>query len=112
MLTKSKIQLIKEGIEIRNNYKDGLSNLMEKYTIEDSIFVYRNGLFEVTSGYFEEINQFDTLNEAISSCEDISKVGIRILNNDKFVTGYVKQFLSECSQDAKILDIETLFEVR
>ena len=40
MLTKSKIQLIQESIKVANDFKTGLENIMEKYTIEDSIFMY------------------------------------------------------------------------
>jgi hypothetical protein len=46
MLTKSKIQLLKERYEIANNYREGLENLMDKYIIEDSVFIYMNGMVE------------------------------------------------------------------
>ena len=61
MLTKSKIQLLKEHYAIANDYREGLENLMNKYLIEDSVFVYKNGIlglkFSLTTaiGFFQSI---------------------------------------------------------
>ena len=41
MQTKSKIQLIRESLAMASDYREGLENLMNKYTIEDSVFVYK-----------------------------------------------------------------------
>lgn len=106
MLTKSKIQLIKEGIELANSFKENLNDIMDKYLIEDSIFVYRdNKVFEVTSGYFEVLKEFDNLNEAIRFC-NLNDSGIRIVDNSRFIIGKIHKAISECNRDNQILDIE------
>lgn len=114
MFTKSKIQIIRENCEIASNYNDSLNALMEKYNIEDSIFIYKNSqLFEVTKGYFEKINEFDTLKEAISACGyQYSNIGVRVLENKKFEIGYIKKNLSECNQESNIFDIDCLTYIR
>ena len=43
MNTKSRIQLINESIALRNEFKNTLSELMDKYNIEDAIFTMREG---------------------------------------------------------------------
>ena len=106
MLTRSKIQLIKEGIELANSFKDNLNDIMDKYLIEDNIFVYRdNKVFEVTSGYFEVLKEFDNLNEAISFC-NLNNSGVRIIDNSRFIIGKIHKVISECNRDNQILDIE------
>ena len=114
MWTKSKIQLIKESIELMNDYKSGLENLMNKYTIEDSIFVYNNGMVhEATQGYFVETSKHDNILEAIKSCNnDFSSNGIRIIENKEFIVGHIKKNLVECSQDNKVFDINRLTDIR
>lgn len=107
MLTKSKIQMIKESYAWANDYKDGLSNLMEKYDIKDNIFAYRNGqLFEATKGYFIKSNQYTDLMEAVMKCLEFKHTcAIRIINNSTYEVGEIKQLLSECSADATVYDI-------
>lgn len=114
MQTKSNIQLIREACELANGYKDGLMNLMEKYTIEDSIFVYRNGqIYEATKGYFECVAEYDNVYEAIRECwGKFGTMGIRIINNDHFEAGNIHQFLNECSKEHKVLCIDNLESVR
>ena len=113
MLTKSKIQILNETIEYAGRYKDSIINLMERYNIEDSIFVYKNDqLFEATQGYFEVTNTFANINEAIHACwGGFDQLGIRIINNSEFQVGYIKKYLSECTDGATILCIDTLSEV-
>lgn len=114
MWTKSKIQLIKESLAMANDYREGLENLMDKYTIEDSVFMYkRNMAQEVTNGYFIEKSKHDTLLEAVRNCNcEFEKYGIRIINNKEFVVGEIKQKLSECCETDKVFDINQLIEVR
>lgn len=114
MQTKSNIQLIREACELANNYRDGLVNLMEKYTIEDSIFVYRNGqVFEATKGYFEIVKEYDNIADAIRECwGNFGAMGIRIINNTKFEVGILRNMLSECSKEKKVLCIDNLETVR
>lgn len=114
MQTKSNIQLIREACELANYYKDGLVNLMEKYTIDDSIFVYKNGqIYEATKGYFECVAEYDNLADAVRECWGrFDTMGIRILNNKRFEAGVLRNMLSECSKDKKVLCIDNLETVR
>ena len=110
MQTKSNIQLIREACELANNYKDGLNNLMEKYNIEDSIFVYKNSqVFEVTKGYFESVKEYDNLADAVRECwGQFDTMGIRIQNNSIFEVGRIRKFVNECTTGSKILSIDNL----
>lgn len=116
MLTKSRIQLIKESLAMANDYRTGLENLIEKYTIEDSVFVYRNGsVYEATQGYFEVKGEYDNLQEAVRNYNyNIANpnYGIRITDNKKFTVGEVKTSLVDCNKEAKVLDINRLTDIR
>lgn len=113
MLTKSKIQLLKERYEIANNYKEGLENLMNKYIIEDSVFIYKSGMvYEATQGYFVKIAEYNSLSEAISNCDSFENTGIRITNNEKFMVGKLENQLSNCPKDSSIFDINHLADIR
>lgn len=102
MWTKSKIQLLKENLNYKDNFRNAIDSLMEKYTIEDSIFTYKNELFEVTRGYFDHVNNYNSLNEAINNICD--GMVIRVKNNQEFEIGYLRTYLNECKSD-RILDI-------
>lgn len=105
MFTKSKIQQITESIQLRNEFKEGLENIMEKYNIQDSIFVSINHqTCEVTKGYFAISKEFDNLKDAINEC-NLNNEGIRVINNEKFQVGTISNLLSACPKDSKILDI-------
>lgn len=114
MLTKSKIQLIREALAVANDYREGLENLMEKYTIEDSVFIYMNGMVhEATQGYFVEKSKYTDLMEAIRHCNgNFSGLGIRVINNEEFVVGEIKRHLVECDQNSKVFDINKLTDIR
>ena len=114
MQTKSNIQLIGEMCNIVSDYKAGLNNLMDKYTIEDSVFVYRNGqLFEAVAGYFVTKGEFENIDEAVRDCwGNFNCMGVRIENNEKFTSGWIKKTILECGEDSKVFDIERLTEVR
>lgn len=114
MLTKSKIQLIREALEIANDYREGLENLMEKYTIEDSVFVYVGGMVhEATQGYFVEKSKHTTLLEAIRGCNgNFGGCGIRVINNKEFVVGEIKRNLVDCDKDSTVFDINKLTDIR
>lgn len=102
MWTRSKIQMIKESLNYKDNFRNAVNSLMEKYTIEDSIFTYKNELFEVTRGYFDHVNNYNSLNEAINNIGD--GMVIRVKNNQEFEIGYLRTYLNECKSD-RILDI-------
>ena len=114
MQTKSNIQLIREACEYASNYKEGLNNLMNKFTIEDSIFVYKNGqLYEATQGYFELVSEHNNLDEAVKACwGKFDTTGIRIVNNEKFAVGNIHKFLNECSDESAVFCINNLQSVR
>lgn len=108
MWTRSKIQLIKENLNYKDNFRNAINSLMERYTVEDSIFTYKNELFEVTKGYFDHINTYNSLNEAMNN---IGKdMVLRVKNNQEFEIGYVKTYLNECQSD-KIFDINSIKEI-
>ena len=106
MLTKSKIQLIREGLETLNDFRIGLENLMEKYKIQDSIFGYsNNGVYEVSNGYFEILQEYDNIKDAVRECyNSLDKKAIRIINNNKFEVGEIHMLRSECGE-GKVLNI-------
>lgn len=114
MLTKSKIQIIKENLSIANDYKSGLENLTNKYLIEDSIFIYKNStVFEATSGYFVVKSTHNNIWDAIKECNnDYTNNGIRIIENKEFVVGQLKKSIVECSENDLIFDINNLSSVR
>lgn len=111
MYTKSLIQQHREMYSIKESFNDGISNIMEKYNIEDSIFVLLNGFVkELTKGYFVVEKEFDNINEAIREC-NINTMGVRVLNNSNFQIGTIYNTISQCPKDSKILDIESLENV-
>ena len=65
MYTKSIIQQTVEALRVKENYRAAIENLMERYNIEDSVFVLKNGfLHEAVSGYFAVENIYDSLEKA------------------------------------------------
>ena len=106
MNTKSKIQLIKENIEIKENFKNSINGLIDKYNIVDNVFVSKSGkTFEALDGYFVVKNEYETFDEAMNDFTD--GLAIRIENNKKFTTGTLYEKLSECPEGSKVLDINT-----
>ena len=111
MFTKSIIQLTVESLQTKAAFKSSIDNLMEKYNIEDSVFVFRNGVMqEVVEGYFVTENEFDNVSEAISMC-DINTMGIRIIGNN-FQVGTLYNKISECASDKKVFDLKRLKDIR
>ena len=110
MQTKSNIQLIRESLAIKEGFKNSISNIMDKYTIEDSVFTWKNGLYEYTDGYFEVISEHITLEEAIKETTSVS--GIRVINNEKFQVGIIRNRISECDDSNKVFDLKRLENVR
>ena len=109
MYTKSKIQVLNEAIRVRNEFKDALNDVMDKFVVEDAIFAYHNGrVVEVVDGYFCPQNEYKDLYEAVSS--GINK-GVRVINNETFVSGDIYEMLCMCPEGSKIVDIKTLNEI-
>ena len=111
MYTKSLIQQTVENLKAKDNFRAAIECLMEKYNIEDSVFVLKNGfLHEVVEGYFAVENDFNDLNEAVSAC-DINTMGVRVMGN-LFQTGKIHNTLTECKDDQKVFDLKRLEDVR
>ena len=111
MQTKSNIQLIQEALKIRESFKASIENLMDKYLIEDSVFVWKSGsLFENTKGYFEVAGEYDSIDEALKVWNPM--MSMRVIANKKYQVGQVKTYITECKEDAQVFDINTLVEVR
>lgn len=104
MQTKSNIQLIKEQLRQKEIFKNNLSALMNKYTVEDNFFTMKNdaSLNEEVSGYFKTESEYKSLDEAVSNMK--KGQAIRIINNETFVVGNVYKKLSE-SGDGSVYDI-------
>lgn len=111
MQTKSNIQIIRESITLKNSIKESLTNLMDKYTIEDSVFSWKNCLWECTDGYFEVLSEYNNLDEAINNINMYTQ-SIRIINNTNFQIGMVHSRISECDENNKVFDLKRLETVR
>ena len=112
MYTKSIIQQTVESLRAKENFKMAIENLMEKYNIEDSVFILKNGfLYEAVEGYFNVDFVYDSLDKAISE-SDINTMAIRVMNNKIFQTGKLYKTLSECSENSQVLDLYCLTAVR
>lgn len=114
MYTKSIIHQKAEIINAKNNFKQSLEQLMEKFDIEDSVFVYAGnvaGMKEIVEGYFVIDAEYDNIDEAMSAC-DVNTMGIRIIENDKFQIGKIHALITECEKDKKVFDLKRLKDVR
>lgn len=112
MYTKSIIQQTVETMRVKDNFRTAIEQLMEKYNIEDSVFVLKNGfMHEVVEGYFVTENEYTDLAEAMSNC-DINTMGIRVIG-ESFQTGKIYSRLSECADtNKKVFDLKRLEDVR
>ena len=112
MYTKSLIQQHLERIELLENFKQDVNELMDKYIIENSVFgMNHNGRAkEIVTGYFIIDESYENLNDCMRGLK--SNQYIQIENNNKFSTGSVEYSLFNCPQDKKVLDLETLNYVR
>lgn len=107
-LLRSKIQQINENIAIKNQIKssmqEGMNNLMDKYNIIDSVFgLGVNGIFEHTNGYFEVTSEYESFEDVMNVWE--SNQSIRVIDNNKFQLGYVRDHILECGEESQIFDI-------
>lgn len=110
MNTKSKIQLISEEFELKNRFSESLQDMMEKYIIEDSVFVFNEGqLKEVVKGYFVIDKDVLNIREAVRSI-NMNNGAVHIKNN-KLQVGTVYKTLSECPRDKQIMDITNNSEI-
>lgn len=110
MYTKSIIQQTVEMFEAKNSFKTAIESLMEKYNIEDSVFIFNKGMMhEVVNGYFVVENEYNNISEAISNC-NISTMGVRIMGN-KFQIGTIHNKIAECESNKPIFDLTRLEEI-
>lgn len=112
--TMSLIQKQRLLVEYLSNFHTSLNDMMDKYMIEDSIFVFNHQLMEATKGYFVKMAEYNSLEEAISSIkyEDVNKIGVRIMENKTFQIGLIKKSLYECSNDDTVFDIDKMIDIR
>lgn len=107
--TKSAIQVIREASQRQDDFKQSLECIMNKYNISDAVFEYKNGrATESVTGYFVEDKEFDNIADAMGTgCNHV-----RIVENNKFITGSVFTRLSDCPEDKKVIDLVNLTYVR
>lgn len=112
MYTKSLIQQTVENLRAKDNFRVAIEQLMEKYNIEDSVFILKNGfIHEVVEGYFATIGaEYTTIDEAVSVC-DINTMGIRVKENT-FQVGKIYNRISECKDCDKVFDLKRLEDIR
>lgn len=111
MYTKNIIQQTIEKLHEKDSFRIAIENLMEKYNIEDSVFVFKNGnMREVVEGYFTTDNEYTELSEAISAC-DPYYMAIRVMGNT-FQVGTIHNCISECEENKKVFDLKRLEVVR
>ena len=106
MQTKSNIQLVREGLAVREAFKDNIKNFMDKYTIEDSFFSSMKNatIKEHTRGYFVFEHEYTNIDEAVSNMT--LEHALRIIDNKRFQIGKVYEKLSE-SKGEKVIGIVT-----
>ena len=92
------IDMAVEEMQKASLFKTSLENILENYTIQDNVFIYNDGKAEeATSGYFANMNEYDTLTEALKHY-NINTDGIRIINNRKFQVGPWAMTMDDISQ--------------
>lgn len=116
MNTRSSISYMIDIIENISSMNKQLNMLMEKYQIKDNIFTFKNNsLDEVTSGYFqvvEESNDLDHLVKRYFTESTKCVRGIRIMDNNKYQLGEVHNHLHECQEGSSVFDVECNESVR
>jgi hypothetical protein len=111
MYTKSIIQQTIEKLQTKDSFRIAIENLMEKYNIEDSVFIFKNGnMREVVEGYFATTAEYDNLAEAISDCDPYT-MAIRVIG-ENFQVGTIHNSISECTNNSKVFDLQRLEIVR
>ena len=65
-----------------------------------------NGECMFLADNMEFTGEYDDINEAIRNC-NVTSMGIRIIGNKHYQTGYIRKMLSECKGDT-VLDINVL----
>lgn len=111
MYTKSIIQQTVESLRAKDNFRVAIEQLMERYNIEDSVFVFKGGfLHEAVTGYFAMVKEFDNLTDAVREC--VGNMAIRVKENNTFQIGTLHNTISECAPDSKVFDLDRLENIR
>lgn len=111
MYTKSIIQQAVEKLHEKDSFRIAIENLMEKYNIEDSVFIFKKGnMREVVEGYFVTDTDYTNLAEAISNC-DPQTMAIRVIG-ENFQVGTIHSKLCDCPENKKIFDLQVLENIR
>ena len=110
MDTKSYIQRVIEETNRKDQFRQSLSLLIEKYDVCGNVFAMdrRGGYTECVSGYFCEGKTFESLAECVREMRDGQAIRI---NKNQFILGTLHNTLSEC-EEGKVLDIERLQYMR
>lgn len=106
MSQKSLIQVVLERNAMIEKLKHSINTILESYNIEGNVFGIRQGQpYEFQTGYFVVENESDSLQEAIQNMTSLNSC-IRIDGN-KFQTGNVYNYITECDANKPTIDIDT-----
>lgn len=110
MFTKSIIQQQVELIQERAKFAGDINSLLESYRIIDGVFGVRQcNTFELSKGYFVEVKEFNSIDEAIKEMDQRSQA-VRIIEN-RFILGDVYNNLNDIPSDKTVFSIEFLEDV-
>lgn len=101
MYNKSKIQTICENIEYSNKMKSEIKDFINKYYIEDSIFIYNKGIYECESGYFEPIMETDNIDDLL---DNVVGKAFRV-SGDKYQIGNIYKHITDAENINKVFEI-------
>ena len=103
--------MIIEELHKKSSFENNMNELMEKYTITDSVFSNKDGkAVENVTGYFVKENEFEDLPEAMKKFNSYEQ-SVRIMENKKFQTGKVYKTYESCPEGSSILDLDNMTEL-
>jgi hypothetical protein len=111
MQPRTSIQHIMEATEKMANLKNYVCEFVEHYDTHNAIFGLNEKMqpVELTSGFFEVTGVYKTLESAMDGLQLGESIQILGLESDRhYRTGIVHQTITECAEDALIVNIMTL----
>lgn len=111
MQPRTSIQHIMEATEKMANLKNYVREFVEHYDTHNAIFGLNEKMqpVELTSGFFEVTGVYKTLESAMDGLQLGESIQILGLESDRhYRTGIVHQTITECAEDALIVNIMTL----
>lgn len=111
MQPRTTIQHIMESTEQLSNLKDYICRFVENYDTHNAIFGLDENKrpAELITGFFEVTGVYKLLENALNDMRIGESLQILGLENDRhYRTGIVRQTISECADDALIVNIMTL----